>query len=194
MVGEHPHPVAVGTEHPGPFVAADPSGYAPNAPVVASDLNAAFTAGHPTTSLAQQVADLSTHHIPSPVGDLAKADRVVLGKWAGMDDGYIGEARRNGGIYFDTGDDTWNALKLGLGSDEEKILGWQVNERFLRSQLENHVGRIEYVLPDEFQTVEELAKVRRRSYSAMEINFLKNNAAAYGYRQHGNVWMYEGVK
>ncbi|CPV61306.1 Uncharacterised protein [Mycobacteroides abscessus subsp. massiliense] len=54
--------------------------------------------------------------------------------------------------------------------------------------------RVDYVLPEGFSSVEQVAAVQRRSFSAMEINFLKENAAAYGYVQRGNVWVYTGGK
>lgn len=168
--------------------------YSPRAPEVASQLNDAFVNGHPTTDLAREVADLSTHHVPSPTNDLSNADRVVLGKWDGQDGGYIGEARHNGGIYFDTGDATWNALEQGLEATQSKALGWQVNEQFLRTQMENHVPRIEYVLPDGFDSVDQVARVRRETFSALEINYLNDNAALFGYERVGNSWVYRGGK
>ncbi len=167
--------------------------YSPHAPGLASDLNSAYVNGHPTADLAAQVADHSTHHAPG-ISSNANPDRVVLGKWDGQDGGYIGEARNNGGIYFDTGDDTWNAVGRGLDDAGSRSLGWQVNEQFLRAQLENRVPRVDYVLPEGFSSVEQVAAVQRRSFSAMEINFLKENAAAYGYVQQGNVWVYTGGK
>ncbi len=192
VVGEHPHPVAVGAEHSVPAVAADPSAYAPHAPAAAADLNAAFAAGHPTTSLAQQVAELSTHHMPSPVGDLVKADRVVLGRWDGMDGGYIGEARHNGGIYFDTGDETWSALTQGLSKDDADGLAWRVNESFLRRQLANGIPRVDYTLPDGFTSVDQVAARFERSFSAREINFLNDHAAEFGYSRVDNSWIFVG--
>ncbi|WP_195167676.1 endonuclease [Mycobacteroides abscessus] len=165
--------------------------YSPHAPQLAADLNNAFTNGHPTSDLAAQVADHSTHHAPG-IGSNANPDRVVLGKWDGQDGGYIGEARHNGGIYFDTGSDTWNAVGHGLDEVRSKELGWQVNEQFLRTQLENKVSRVDYVLPDGFNSVEQVARQRRESFSALEINFLKEHGAAYGYKQYGNSWVYEG--
>lgn len=166
--------------------------YSPEAPGVASNLNDAFVNGQPTTDFAREVADLSTHYVPSPAPDMGNADRVVLGKWDGPDGGYIGEARNNGGIYFDTGDSTWNAMGHGLNDEQARSLGWQVNEQFLRTQLESGVPRIEYVLPEGFDSVEQVAAVQRRSFSAMEINFLKENAERFGYTQHGNAWVLEG--
>jgi uncharacterized protein YukE len=169
---------AMGFEHP--------MGYNPWAEQAASDLNYGHWHEGPTGALSEPLADMSTHYI----GD--NPDRVVLGKFNGPEGGYIGEARGNGGIYFDTGDPTWDALTRGFGPNEEKGLVWQVNEHFLRNQMESAVPRIEYVLPDGYNSVEQLAGAQRQSYSAMEINFLKNNAAAYGYEQQGNVWVYAG--
>jgi hypothetical protein len=170
---------AVGFEHP--------MSYNAWAEQAAEDLNYGHWHGGPTGALSEPVADMSTHYI----GD--NPDRVVLGKFHGPEGGYIGDARSNGGIYFDTGDPTWDALTRGFsGGGDEKGLVWQVNEHFLRNQMESAVPRIEYVLPDGYNSVEQLAGAQRQSYSAMEINFLKNNAAAYGYEQQGNVWIYTG--
>jgi uncharacterized protein YukE len=165
-----------------------PMGYNPWGQEAAFDLNYGHFHGGPTGPLSEPVADMSTHYI----GD--NPDRVVLGKFNGPEGGYIGEARGNGGIYFDTGDPTWDALTQGFGPGEEKGLVWQVNESFLRNQMESGVPRIEYVLPDGYDSVEQLAGAQRQSYSAMEINFLKSNAAAYGYEQQGNLWVYTGGK
>jgi hypothetical protein len=60
--------------------------------------------------------------------------------------------------------------------------------------MENEVPRIEYILPDGYDSVEQLAGAQRQSYSAMEIKFLKDNAAAYGYEQQGNTWIFRGGK
>ena len=170
---------AIGFEHP--------MGYNPFGEQAAFDLNHGHWNGGPTGALSEPVADMSTHYI----GD--SPDRVVLGKFNGPEGGYIGEARANGGIYFDTGDQTWEALTRGFnGGGDEQGLVWQVNEHFLRNQMEGAIPRIEYVLPDGFDSVEQLAGAQRQSYSAMEINFLKENAAAYGYEQQGNVWVYTG--
>ncbi|SPX81925.1 endonuclease [Mycobacteroides abscessus] len=192
---DHPAPHA-GVDHQPPNPGSwnhSTEHYSPQAPQLAADLNNAFTNGHPTSDLAAQVADHSTHHAPG-IGSSANPDRVVLGKWDGQDGGYIGEARNNGGIYFDTGDETWNAVGRGLDDAGSRSLGWQVNEQFLRAQLENRVPRVDYVLPEGFSSVEQVAAVQRRSFSATEINFLKENAAAYGYVQRGNVWVYTGGK
>ena len=106
----------------------------------ASDLNNAFWHGEPATTLSGKLADLATHYI----GD--NPDRVVLGKFEGYEGGYIGEARENGGIYFDTGQDIWATMGQGFSRADSDALGWQVNESFLRSQMESGVPRIDYVV------------------------------------------------
>jgi uncharacterized protein YukE len=163
-----------------------PFTYNPFADQAAFDLNYAQLHGGPTAELSQQLADMSTHY----VGD--NPERVVLGKFQNYEDGYIGDARDHGGIYFDTGDPTWDAFTQGLSDTQERGLAWQVNEQFLRGQMEDGVPRIEYVLPEGFDSVEQLAEVQRRSFSALEINFLKENAEAYGYVQDGNAWVLKG--
>lgn len=162
----------------------NPATYHSWADGAASDLNYAFGHGGPTADLSRQLADMSTHY----VGD--NPDRVVLGKWDGQGDGYIGDARANGGIYFDTGDPAYDTLKNGLDKPQEDYLAWQVNEQFLRSQMENGVSRIEYVLPDGFQNVEEVSALRPDSFSAKEIEFLKDYADEYGYQQVGDTWIH----
>ncbi|MBB4854716.1 hypothetical protein HNP40_002103 [Mycobacteroides chelonae] len=192
-VTDHPAPVG-GLDHPTPNAGGwnhSVEHYSPQGPQLASDLNSAFTNGHATSDLAGQVADHSTHHAPG-ISSAANPDRVVLGKWEGQDGGYIGEARTNGGIYFDTGGDTWNAVGQGLSKPEADALGWQVNEQFLRQQMENHVGRIDYVLPDGFSSVDQVARVRKESFSALEINYLNENASRFGYTRYGDSWVYEG--
>jgi uncharacterized protein YukE len=164
----------------------NPINYHSWAPSAGQDLFTAFAHGEPTADLSPRLADMSTHYI----GD--DPDRVVLGKWEGYDAGYIGEARGHGGIYYDTGTETWKAITDGLTDTQTQDLGWQVNEAFLREQMENRVPRIEYVLPDGFNSVDEVARMRRETFSALEINWLDRNAANFGYRRVGNAWVYDG--
>jgi len=166
----------IGFEHP--------VQYHPDAPQTAHNLNDAFTHGHPTADLSHRVAEMATHYI----GD--NPDRVVLGKFQGQENGYIGDARDQGGIYFDTGGPTWDALAHGLNDAETRGLAWQVNEQFLRGQMENGVGRIDYVVDaSRFSSVEEVVRKDPTSYSAMEIRYLSENASAYGYERIGNSWV-----
>lgn len=161
--------------------------YHPWSESAAQDLYSTFAHGEPTTGLTQHVADMSTHY----VGD--NPERVVLGQFGGQEGGYIGEARGNGGIYFDTGDPTWDALASGLTKPVEQDVVWPVNEQFLRTQMENHVGRVEYLLDsDKYSSLEDMMLDRSGSYSAMEVEYLSKNAAAYGYERVGNSWVYVG--
>jgi hypothetical protein len=165
----------------------NPINYHPWGTSAGQDLYSAFMHGEPTAGLSQQVADMSTHYI----GD--NPDRVVLGKWEGQDGGYIGEARGQGGIYFDTGDPTWDTMTYGLSESDRTALTWPVNEQFLRNQMENHVGRIAYILDgDKYSSLEDMAFERAGSFSAMEVDFLSKNAAAYGYERVGDAWVYVG--
>jgi uncharacterized protein YukE len=150
----------------------------------ASDLNNAFWRGEPTTTLSGKLADLATHYI----GD--NPDRVVLGKFDGYEDGYIGEAREHGGIYFDTGQDIWTRMGEGFSRADSNALGWEVNESFLRTQMENGVPRIDYVVdPSAYSSVEEVLAMRPDSFSAKEITFLKDYGELYGYQQVGHSWV-----
>ena len=64
---------------------------------------------------------------------------------------------------------------------------WPINEHFLAKQMEDHVGRIEYILDrDKYSSLEEMAlDACWETFSAMEINFLDQNAAEYGYKRVG---------
>jgi uncharacterized protein YukE len=175
----HPPNLPVGLDNP--------TSYHPWAESAAQDLYSAIAHGEPTTSLTQHLSDMVTHYF----GD--NPDRVVLGKWDGQDGGYIGEARGHGGIFFDTGDPTWKAMADGLGETQEKALVWPVNEQFLRTQMEEHVGRIDYMLDSsKYSSLEDMMLGRAGSYSAMEVEYLSKNAAAYGYERVGDSWVYVG--
>ncbi|WP_445169615.1 hypothetical protein ACTXG7_10020 [Mycolicibacterium sp. Dal123E01] len=164
-----------------------PGSYTSWADQAAADLNHAFGIGGPMPELSQQVADLSTHYVGND------PDRVVLGRFDGQDSGYIGDARGGGGIYFDTGDPVWDAITNGLTGSDSKALAWQVNEQFLRNQMESHVGRIEYALDhSEYTSLQAMVLTHPKSFSAMEVNFLNKNAAAYGYQRVGDAWVYGG--
>jgi hypothetical protein len=147
------------------------------------DLYAASAHGEPTADLSRLLADMSTHYVGN------SPDRVVLGRFGGQEGGYVGDARRQGGIYFDTGNPTWDAMTFGLSKPAGNDLAWGVNEQFLRGQMETGVSRIEYQLPPGFSSVEELLALDPQSFSAREIAFLKGNAEAYGYQQVGDSWV-----
>lgn len=157
--------------------------YDASAAATAMDLNHAAANGVPTAGLSQQVAVMSTHY----VGEFP--DRVVLGRFGGQEGGYIGEARGGGGIYFDTGDPTWTALTDDLATSQVNNVTWQVNEQFLRTQMENGVSRIEYFVTDQYPSLEAVLTKYPDSFSAREIEFLVDNAPGYGYRRVGNAWV-----
>lgn len=59
--------------------------------------------------------------------------------------------------------------------------------------MEDHVGRIDYVLDHEkYSSLEEIALARGGSFSAMEVNVLNKNAAAFGYERVSDSWVYVG--
>jgi len=125
------------------------------------------------------------------VGD--NPDRVVLGRWQGQEGGYIGDARGNGGIFFDTGDPTWNMLAGGLDELDEQAVVWPVNEQFLRTCMENQIGRIDYLLDrNEYGSLEEMAIDRAGTYSSYEVSSLNQIASSYGYGRVGDSWIYFG--
>jgi hypothetical protein len=117
-------------------------------------------------------------------------NRVVLGRYAGTEAGYIGEARRHGGIYYDLGPEALTALTDGLSDEQANQLCWQVEEAFLRNQLERRPYRFDYFYDrGQFSSTDEVVALDPHSFSAKEINFLKRNAESYGYQQSGRSWL-----
>ncbi len=121
------------------------------------------------------------------MGEFRHFTRAELAGAAGVDPWQIDQSL----IFFDTGDDTWNAVVHGLDPSQEKALGWQVNEQFLRSQMESQVGRIDYLLDRaKYSSLEDMALDRPDSFSAMEVEYLTDSAAAFGYERVGDSWVY----
>ena len=144
------------------------------------DLRGAYLAGEDVAPYAREIASLSTHTSGS-------VDRVVLGKWV-ENGGYIGEAKTNGGIWYETADGVFDKITTGLSPDAGRDLAWSVNEQFLAGQLERGVPRIDFV----GETVRDVLINRPTSFSAMEIKYLQNNAAKYSYMLDGNSWIKVG--
>ncbi|MDT5089159.1 MAG: hypothetical protein QOG47_1866 [Mycobacterium sp.] len=164
-----------------------PITYHPEASQAALELADAAAHGQPTAEFSQRVADMSTHY----VGD--NPDRVVLGKWAGDESGYIGEARGRGGIYYDTSSEVWNNIGHGLSEQAANDLGWEVNENFLRTQMERGVDRIDYVTEGtRFNSIADVIRLDPDSFSAKEIRYLVENAGNYGYERVGDSWIRVG--
>lgn len=125
----------------------------------------ATATGAKASAIADELADLSTHTMPG-------AERIVLGKWPG----YIEEAKKAGGTWFETPPDFFDELKRATGSaDLAKEKAWLVNEAFLRKQFASG-------LPVEM-TGEGLdwAAAEIKSMTARELKFLNENAGAAGY-------------
>jgi len=109
----------------------------------------------------------------------------VLGAWQ-EGGGYIGEAVENGGVFFDTGgDEVWEMLKA---SDENML--WKVNEAFLREQLEQGIGRIDFN-GDVNAVLRKFAGIADKDvpYRVRELRWLIENAHNYGYVKVGNNWL-----
>ena len=126
--------------------------------------------------LIEQVAAATTH---------GSGDRLVLGAWQ-EGSGYIGDAVESGGVFFDTGDETWEVLKSLKEIDVEP---WRINEAFLRQQLENGVERIDFVGIDILDVINSTDINVRNSYRAKEIRWLLENAKDFGYINVGNSWV-----
>ena len=84
------------------------------------------------TRLIEEIVDATTH---------GSGDRVVLGAWKEKS-GYVLEAIRGDGIFFETSDEVWERIE-STGVDP-----WLVNEQFLKNQLESGVERIDFVGED----------------------------------------------
>ncbi|MDH5228450.1 MAG: hypothetical protein OEZ58_09185 [Gammaproteobacteria bacterium] len=112
------------------------------------------------------------------------SNRVVLGKWVD-NGGYIGEAKANGGVWFETDSSFFSKLTNGLSKTEGRAKAWSVNEQFLHGQLERGVGRIDL----HGETIREVLTNRPKSFTAMEIKYLETNAKNYGYVRDGNSWI-----
>jgi len=137
----------------------------------ASRLRLVGTHSDEGAKLVKTLAEQSTH---------GSGSRVVIGKWV-EGGGYIAEAQRNGGIYYETAEGVWDAL----GKDAD--MAWTVNEQFLSNQLKAGVSRIDLV----GETISEVltSSSRSRSFTAKELRFLMEEAANYGYELVGNSWI-----
>lgn len=126
---------------------------------------------------------MSTHYVG------ANPDRVVLGSSTATK--VATSARPEPTVGFTSIPETQRGTpSLKAFKPQAQALTWQVNEQFLRTQMESGVPRIEYHLPQQFSSVEELMALDANSFSAKEIAFLKSSAEAYGYRQIGNAWVH----
>lgn len=154
-------------------------GRAARAVDAATRYRAALTSGDDArlAAAAREVAELSTHRSGT-------TDRVVLGQWK-QSGGYIAEAQRNGGIWYETTPGVYDEFTRGLSRAEARAAAWRVNEQFLESQLRQGVDRIELT----GESIQQVLTQRADSFTAMEIRYLSENAAKYGYVREGNAWV-----
>ncbi|MGF1732344.1 RHS repeat-associated core domain-containing protein [Photobacterium kasasachensis] len=135
------------------------------------------TTGTEANQFARQIAEMSTHVNQN-------LNRLVLGRWA-ENGGYIGEAKTNGGVWYETDSSFFSKLTDGLSDAEGRAKAWSVNEQFLQGQLERGVSRIDLY----GETIREVLINRPNSFTAMEIKFLETNAKDFGYVRDGNSWI-----
>ena len=95
------------------------------------------------------------------------------------------EARNFGGVYIDPNPTVLHALKQG------NVDPYLIYEKGMLAQIEKKIPRIDFVNADVDalfnqwrQRPEEQAPIHVR-----QIFWLKENAAAHGYQQHGNSWI-----
>jgi len=134
--------------------------------------------------LGQNVDDMAASLAASSTKISGAAGRVVLGKWQGNYAGYVGEAKLNGGIWYQTDPGVFEKLTAGLTKTEAQAVAWKVNETFLTQQMQKGISSIEFT----GITVADI-KVGPPSFALMEVQFLEINAAKYGYQKVGNAWV-----
>lgn len=167
------------------------------------------SAGGDVSTLADDIARQSTHYFETPMGGVP--DRVVLGAWdeAGVKDFYIRQAHPDGGIFYATGEEVWDALNDNITDLViRRQTQWGVNQRFLQQQIDAGVPRVEYASSDfddiltrfhgqkyddivaDF-TQHGISQVDRRriSFRELEVLYLRDNAGRFGYDLIDNTWV-----
>jgi hypothetical protein len=137
--------------------------------------------------IGQNVDDLTASLARNATHSTGNVDRVVLGKFEGDFAGYVGEAKLNGGTWYQTDKVVYEKLKAGLSDVESKALAWQVNEAFLKQQLQKGVSKFEFIGEPIINTLANPATTN--SFRAYEIRYLAQEAPKWGYKQVGNSWV-----
>lgn len=150
---------------PPTFDAAEAAARVPKVLDISEQYSKVAVGAEGSQALVDDLARLTTH---------GSGDKVVLGPWKAWEatdyvDSYIAQAKSGGGIWFETPEGMYKVL----GSDRM----WQVNESFLRQQLESGVP-IHYV-GESIADVLNPKNAGRSSYK--EIKYLMDHAADYGY-------------
>ena len=137
--------------------------------VTASQLSKVGGHSDEAAKLIKTLAEQSTH---------GSGSRVVIGQTI-EGAGYVAEAKKNGGIYYETAEGVWEAL----GGNAE--LAWAANKQFLENQLKSGIDRIDFV----GETIEYVGRNAVGTFRWREIDFLNHNASMYGYERIGNSWV-----
>lgn len=68
-------------------------------------------------------------------------DRFVLGNWISHGDGYVADARANGGVWYESHPDIYNKLEELYGKGDPRIdqTLWQINEAALQKQIDKRI-------------------------------------------------------
>ncbi len=126
--------------------------------------------------LVDQFAKMSTH-VKEP------ADRVVLGKWVDGG-GYVEEAKKNGGVWYETPKGTYKAM----GKDA----AWETNEAFLKQQMASGIPKLEFTGMSADEAASQLADLQATGQPIesapariREFDLMQRNAPNYGYVQQG---------
>ena len=116
----------------------------------------------------EEVAENSTH---------GSGDRLVLGKWEETG-GYLAEAKNNGGVFFETADGVYDAMK----GNTDAV--WAVNEKVLENTLSSGISRIDFYA----EPFEEILTTFKSTARAKELRWLNQNALRYGFQRSGTSW------
>jgi hypothetical protein len=143
------------------------------------ELLAAVESGRDIEQHIDKLAGLTTH---IEGGE----NRVVIGIWEGNTKGFIGEAKANGGVWYQTPDTWYRKIEARLGATEGARVTWAVNQRVLQKQLEVGIAeRIDFVFGrgetsamyiDKRIDPETYTRVRAR-----EFRYLLDNGPKHGY-------------
>ena len=135
--------------------------------------------------IGQNIDDVAASLARTSTNTSGAADRVVLGEWKGNYAGYVGEAKLNGGTWYQTNDGVFEKMTAGLNEAEKGAVAWRVNEYFLTQQMQKGVAKFEFtgLNPDAIKVA------RPGSFAEKEVLFLEKNASNYGYVREGSAWV-----
>ena len=135
--------------------------------------------------IGQNIDDVAASLARNSTQVAGNTDRVVLGEWKGNNAGYVGEAKLNGGTWYQTDTGVFEKMTAGLNALEKEAVAWKVNEYFLAQQMQKGIAKFEFtgLSPDAIKAV------RPDSFAAREVLFLEKNGSNYGYVREGSTWV-----